>query len=923
MRHFGPEQGLLAPTVVALAQDSTGFLWVAAAGGVFRYDGIEMRRWAPEVLTHANSLAAAVDGRVVAVDDYGRAFLLDASGGGATPVVGPSGAALDSIGVVTFVGDTLWASRGATLLVQLPDRHWLAPVLGLDAPPRRIRARPAGGVDVATRGGVWTAQPNGPAQRLFALTGAWDVLSFPDGRRVAISGAGPVVEWSQGRLRTLFNHGGAGRSLALRGSVIWAGYGAYIAALHADGPTEILGPPEGVDGGGPLLIDREGSLWVGTYTALLQLPEPETTWWGERNGLPSSLTRFVGETHGTVWVTSWGGLGRLIHDARGWHGSAPPVGGGYDRVWPDAARDRLLVGAGPGTLVLQGALATRSRAPAPVNALSYAPTSLPDSGLWIGTTSGLYHADAAAGRARPIPSPFDRSTVAALALDSTGGLWAAGDERVCHAASRDVGGGGRWTCDTLIGAIDITALVTFASGHVWAGTRGRAIQRWRAGRWDLLPGTRVLPTHNVLNLIPSRGAVWVAAFGAVLRVVERPETPAGWDVVEHLTGWHGLPGRGANDVWEEPDGTLWLTTARGVMRVPAVARRTPHPPPPVTLVDARVDTEAVPLARPLVLPHERNRLELRFAALSLRDPSPILYQVRLSPRDPWRDTRGLPSFRWVDLPGGRYRAEVRASADGQTWSPEPAAFAFIVRPPWYSEPWATALFVLALGVALVLIYRARVAVLVGLERQRARIAMDLHDEIGSALGSIGILSGVLAQEESGDESERRRIAHEIARSAGEVGGALSDIVWALDPRPGTLRDLAVRLADHGGRLFVGDGPEFRTHFPAAWPEAPLPLGLRRNLAAIGLEALHNAARHARARNVSLALTPPDQSNGGAGHWELTVTDDGAGIPTTVPQSGLGVTSTRRRAAEIGAAVAWEATPGGGTTVRLRFALRVT
>jgi len=213
-------------------------------------------------------------------------------------------------------------------------------------------------------------------------------------------------------------------------------------------------------------------------------------------------------------------------------------------------------------------------------------------------------------------------------------------------------------------------------------------------------------------------------------------------------------------------------------------------------------------------------------------------------------------------------------------------------------------------------------VLVGLERQRARIAMDLHDEIGSALGSIGILSGVLAQEGSGDESERRRIAHEIARSAGEVGGALSDIVWALDPRPGTLRDLAARLADHGGRLFAGDGPEFRTHFPAALPDAPLPLGLRRNLAAIGLEALHNAARHARARNVSLALTPPDPSNG-AGLWELTVTDDGTGIPATAPQSGLGVTSTRRRAAEIGAAVAWDATPGGGTTVRLRFALRVT
>lgn len=912
MRHFGPEQGLLAPTVVALAQDRTGFLWVATAGGVFRYDGVEMRRWAPLALIHANFLATAADGRVVAADDYGRLFLLDA--GGATPVRGPGGAPLDSIGAITFVGDTLWAARGATLLVQVPDGRWLPPVTGLDVPPRRLRPGPAGGIDVATRSGVWTATAAGPARLLFPLTGTWDVVAFPDGRRVAISGAGPVVEWSHGRLTTRLATTNAGRALTIRGDVVWAGYSAAIVALHPDGSTETLGPHEGVDGGGPLLVDREGSLWVGTYTALLQLPEPETTWWSERDGLPSTLTRYVGVTHGTVWVSTWGGLGRLTHDARGWHGSAP-VKGGYDRVWADDAHDRLLVGTERGTAQLRGASLTLSRASEHPPAVAFAPAL--GGGLWVGTSEGLYRTDDAGGRAHAVAgTPFGSGPAVVLALDSERTLWAAADERVC-ALRRS------WTCDTLAGALDVGALVAFPSGDLWAATRGRGVMRRHGGTWAPLPGARTLPTSNVLNLIPARGAVWVAAFGAVLRVAERPDSADGWQVLEHLTGWHGLPGRGANDVFEEPDGTLWLTTARGVMRVPAAARQAPRPPPSVTLVDARVDTEAVALTRALVLPHERNRLELRFASLSLRDPSAILYQVRLSPHDPWRDTRGLPSFRWVDLPGGRYRAEVRASADGKTWSAAPAAFAFVVRPAWYREPWAIALFALALVAALVAAYRARVAVLVGLERQRARIAMDLHDEIGSALGSIGILSGVLAQDNSSDESERQNIAHEIARTAGEVGGALSDIVWALDPRPGTLRDLAARLADHGGRLFAGDGPEFRTHFPAAWPDGPLALGVRRNVAAIGLEALHNAARHARARNVALALTPPP--NGRAGLWELTVTDDGRGMPTPAPETGLGVTSARRRAAEIGAEVTWEANPGGrgGTTLRLRFPLDVT
>ncbi|HEY6854565.1 MAG TPA: ATP-binding protein, partial [Gemmatimonadales bacterium] len=653
------------------------------------------------------------------------------------------------------------------------------------------------------------------------------------------------------------------------------------------------------------------SLWVGTYTALLQLPEPETTWWGERQGLPSSLTRYVGETRGTVWVTSWGGLGRVTRDPRGWHGFNTRLPS-FDRLEHDGAGD-LLTGSAAGVLTLRGSRAARTGWPGDLALLDVA---LGRGGVvWLATSRGLYRTDRSRGGPHPVPgTPLDGVSVAAVAQDSAGNLWATSGERVCHAP----GASGPWSCDTLSGALEITALVAFPSGDVWAATRGRAIVRWHHGRWQDLPGARVLPARNVLNLIPSHGAVWVAAFGAVLRVAERTDSPDGWEVLEHLTGWHGLPGRGANDVLEEDDGTLWLTTARGVMRVPAAARRAPHPPPPVTLVDARVDTDAVPLAHALLLPHERNRLELRFAALSLRDPSPILYQVRLGPNDPWRDTRGLPSFRWVDLPGGHYRAEVRASADGQTWSATPAVFQFTVRPPWYREPWALALFALAAIIALVLVYRARVAVLLGLERQRARIAMDLHDEIGSALGSIGILSGVLAQDAApaAPSDERQRIAHEIARTAGEVGGALSDIVWSLDPRPGTLRDLAARLADHGERLFASDSVEFRTQFPAVWPDAALPLALRRNVVAVGLEALHNAARHAQARHVSLALAPSD------GGWELAVQDDGTGLRDAVDgeRTGLGLTSMRRRAAEVGGGVRWETTPGGGTTMRFLFAL---
>jgi signal transduction histidine kinase len=336
----------------------------------------------------------------------------------------------------------------------------------------------------------------------------------------------------------------------------------------------------------------------------------------------------------------------------------------------------------------------------------------------------------------------------------------------------------------------------------------------------------------------------------------------------------------------------------------------------VVLVDASVDGDRVPLRDELVLPHHRNRLTLRFAAPSYRDPARLRYQVRLSPRAPWTAVVGPPVFSWVDLRPGRYQAEVRASLDGQAWTPEPAGLRFRIRPPWYLTAWALSLFVLAAAGAVSLGYRARVASLLRLERQRTRIAMDLHDEMGSGLGSIGILSGVLAGEQ-GDSPHRRKLAGQIAEIAQELGTALSDIVWSLDPRSSTLEEVAGRLAEHGSRLFAGDSVLFSVRFPDTWPGAPLDFPVRRGLLLIGLEALHNAARHARARQVTLIVHPDDRG------WRLVVEDDGCGLPAAARRgdaAGVGLHSLRRRAAEIGARIGWADRPGGGTRVILDFSL---
>jgi signal transduction histidine kinase len=190
--------------------------------------------------------------------------------------------------------------------------------------------------------------------------------------------------------------------------------------------------------------------------------------------------------------------------------------------------------------------------------------------------------------------------------------------------------------------------------------------------------------------------------------------------------------------------------------------------------------------------------------------------------------------------------------------------------------------------------------------------MDLHDEMGSGLGSIGILSELAAGDEL-DRPKQQEVAREIADTAGELGTALTEIVWTLRPGTTTLESLAYHLAERGGRLFPGESPALVTEFPSPWPRVELSLAVRRSLLLIASEALHNAARHAQPHRVVLGVAPASDRK----RWVLWVADDGQGWRTVDANSGMGLENMRRRARDIRAEISFE-TNGGGTRVSTIF-----
>jgi signal transduction histidine kinase len=326
----------------------------------------------------------------------------------------------------------------------------------------------------------------------------------------------------------------------------------------------------------------------------------------------------------------------------------------------------------------------------------------------------------------------------------------------------------------------------------------------------------------------------------------------------------------------------------------------------------------------------RHRFEFNYTALSFAAPEKVQFKHRLEGLESdWIADGTKRSVTYNLLPPGDYRFRVIACNNDAIWNEQGAVLAMRVLPYFWQTWWFKTLAYLAgaAGVSGLVWFESRrrhrrklesFERQRALERERARIAKDIHDDLGASLTRIAMLTQSASKELQHPEVASAHLKR-IYGTARELTRAMDEIVWAVNPRHDTLDSVATYLSRFAQDFLEATSVRCRLQMPVRLPTWALSAELRHNLFLAFKEALHNVVKHAQASEVRISLAPQSSS------FTLSVADNGRGFAEKNAaaqtelvgdrlSAGNGLENMRRRMEEVGGSCLLETVPGKGTTV---------
>lgn len=966
--HIGVPDGLSQDIVTAICQDQEGFLWFGTEYGLNRYDGytITVFRHNPDDSTSLSNnsirtLFCDSRGTLWVGTDNGLNRLRRATLSFERVVLPPgisyiSGIAEGDSGVLWIAAHRIVRYDPASVSVRVLPEHfsgegpitalvvdqggtvWAGAATGLRAIPRHRRA---------------SGEPDIVPERLRSA----DIRSlFTDSRgrlwigsdSVGIVRRDPrqpdelvhVPRWQDDRAQT----SAVFAFTEDPGGMIWAATwdGLLIIDPATLGVQRLLPDPED-----PYALrssriyalcrDRAGAIWAGTWKGGLACHDPFrqrfTTFTvppAETKSSSPTVLAISEDRSGTLWSGMSDGL-RTLDRSSGVlvraSGTPPALGNSpVSALLVDSAGTLWAgaLGAGlysrdPGTGVWTAHL--RGDPTRDVDSTEVRALLMERSGtLWAGTLDGLFLVDPGRKATRRIrDNPEDSADLAgeqiwSLAQTRDGVLWIGawgflnsydpGGQTWRHFVSR------RATRTTMLSEA-VRAIVEDKEGMLWFGTWGGGLTRFdrKTGTFRTFLESDGLPNLFVKSIeADGNGHLWIGTEQGLSRFT----LPGG--PFRNFTEQDGLPGYFfmTGSSCRGHDGTLYFGGENGLTVVMPRSIRPKLLPPPVVITGVRIYDRLLDgdwsSGGILTLNHDEDYIGIDFSALDFTVPERNLYSHLLEGFDAsWTDPSPRRYAAYTHLPPGEYTFRVRAANADGVWNEAGAALRFSIIPPFWMRWWFLVLAAATASGILYGFYLYRLRRLLAVERTRARIAEDLHDEISGTLSGVRFFASAIEKDAANRMSgPSARFLGRIGESTATMQESLADIIWAVNPEHDTWDQLFARCRRHASDLFDARGIVYVIETPPTPPRRPLDMDQRRTFWLVFKEMITNVIRHSACTRADVRILLAAD-----GRVHLTVRDNGRGFdPTGVPD-GNGTRNIRRRIAALGGTAEVHSTPGEG------------
>jgi len=510
------------------------------------------------------------------------------------------------------------------------------------------------------------------------------------------------------------------------------------------------------------------------------------------------------------------------------------------------------------------------------------------------------------------------------------------------------------------------------AGNVWMGFYNGGLGRYRNGRFEQFTAADGVPPGIIPDIHTDKaGRVWIATSSSGALRIDDPtaEKP----VLTRVTTAQGLASNQANCIAEDNFGRIYVGGGRGVSRLDlnagrvkvftkadgllenmvslcqadtkggvwfatsqGLSRYVPEneeqtPPPPVFIGSIHANGEPAKKlselgessVKDVELASDQRQVQIQFFALGFSTGETLRYQYQLAGDAEWSEPSTQRTID-LNLAAGGYRFMVRAvTADG-VLSTQPAVVAFSIAQPIWQRWWFLVLLTLVVAALFYVLYRYRLRRVLELERVRTRIATDLHDDIGSSLSQIAILSEVVRQKIGGGPVDQPLTM--IADTSREMVDSMSDIVWAIDPNKDHLSDLVQRMRRFASDILDAREISYRFEGDEQHRQVSLGADVRREVYLIFKECVNNLVKHADATEVEMSVQVENRS------LVVTIKDNGKGFDSAAmldangaaPYNGLGgngLRNMRSRVANLGGEFMIRSETGEGTLIEIRIPVK--